>query len=471
MKKLSLLLVVLLAAGSAGLYGQMQIGTTFTITGDATAHAGYDIDDEQFGFKNESSANIKLELVAKQSSMKPEEMMSGWYGSIELKDFKIIIDHDEEDSDPYVKAYKAGADGTCANDMTKTYKKDDYITLACAGVADTREHQRSKLVVTEPDIVATLKNGPLFLRIFAAPDNKADLIAHIEDDEARDHAAIGDDDGNDVGREINKGHGVTLGYDTGNGLSLAVGVSSEEAHDSAKKGSYAVSADLGVNVGPADLKIAFAQGIENEEDAAPAGANDTGIAGLLTTTFGDMKLSVGADVELSGDPDTAEDERMDYDLGANAKINLTPTTSLMADFIYSTEVDVASDVQVKVDDKSGLVDSLDLAVTWGMFDLSGGDDADGAPATENDEADMFMEGKLDYHLSETLGGTLTPGTTVTVNQIDGADATVGLEVRAVLTDAIPLTTFGLKWKTGMLFEADGKDAKQGEVTVWTKIKY
>ena len=72
MKKLSLLLVVLLAAGSAGLYGQMAIGTNFSISGEATATAGYDIDDEQFGFKNESSANIKIVLVAKQSTNNDE---------------------------------------------------------------------------------------------------------------------------------------------------------------------------------------------------------------------------------------------------------------------------------------------------------------------------------------------------------------------------------------------------------------
>ena len=64
MKKISLLLVVLLAAGSASLYGQMMIGTEFKISGDATATIGYDIDDEQLGFKNESSSNISLELVA-----------------------------------------------------------------------------------------------------------------------------------------------------------------------------------------------------------------------------------------------------------------------------------------------------------------------------------------------------------------------------------------------------------------------
>ena len=181
MKKLSLLLVVLLAAGSAGLYGQMAIGTNFTISGDATATAGYDIDEEVFGFKNESNSDIRIELVAKQSSMKPGEMMDGWYGSIELKDFQIIIDSDEEDSTEFVDSAMIGADGT--PEVTKS---------------------RTGLYIEAPDIVATLKNGPLFLKIFAAPDNKADLIAHIEDDEDDDHAAVGDDDGKDVGREINK---------------------------------------------------------------------------------------------------------------------------------------------------------------------------------------------------------------------------------------------------------------------------
>ena len=455
MKKLSLLLVVLLAAGSAGLYGQMAIGTNFSISGDATATAAYDIDEEVFGFKNESSANIKIELVAKQSSKKPEEMMSGWYGSIELNDFKIIIDHDEEDTELLV-----------------TEDKDP------ASV-------RTKLIVTEPEIVATLKNGPLFLKIFAAPSNKADLVGHIEDDEDDDHAAIGDDDGNDVGREINKGHGITLGYDTAD-LDLAVGVSSEEAYDAEdankmpKQGSYAVSADLGVEVGPARLDISFVQGLENEKDADmgtdanDSNADDTGIAAKLTTTFGDIKLSAGADVEMTGEsdnPDTSpENESMDWEAGGNAEVNLTPNTTLMADFIFSSVETVATDVQVKLADKSGLVESLEMGLTWGMFDISGGDTADMADSMTNDEPDMFLEGKLDYGV-EGLGGTVTPGTTVTINQIDGADATVGLEVRAVLTEAVPYTTFGLKWKTGVLFDAGDTAAETGVVSLWTKIKY
>ena len=77
----------------------MAIGTNFSISGSATATAGYDIDDEVFGFNTESSANIKIVLVAKQSTNNDEmvDMSGGWYGSIELNDFQIVIDSDNEE--------------------------------------------------------------------------------------------------------------------------------------------------------------------------------------------------------------------------------------------------------------------------------------------------------------------------------------------------------------------------------------
>ena len=163
MKKLSLLLVVLLAAGSAGLYGQMAIGTNFSISGDATATAGYDIDDEQFGFKNESSANIKIELVAKQSTNNDEmvDMSGGWYGSIELKDFQIVIDSDEEDSTEFLQ----GGSRTYAGTMEDGRREDRLYHVG------EFERRRSVPVCTlwSPTIVATLKNGPLWLQIFDKP--------------------------------------------------------------------------------------------------------------------------------------------------------------------------------------------------------------------------------------------------------------------------------------------------------------
>ena len=473
MKKLSLLLLVL-ALGSAGLYGQMAIGTNFSISGEATGTAGYDIDDEVFGFNTESSANIKIELVAKQSTSNDEtvDMSGGWYGSIELNNFQVLIDSDEEDSTEFVKEEgMMMADGT----VSKPTK------------------ERTHLYVVEPEIVAMLINGPLFLKIFAAPSNKADLVLHIEDDEDNDHKAEGDDDGKDVGSEINKGHGITLGYDTAD-LDLEIGVSSEEAFteqdDSTyNKGSYAVSAVLGVEVGPARLDVSFAQGLKNDDDqnktavdsdtatAGNPGADDddTGIGVKLTTTFGTIELSGGADVQMTGDsddPDTEANEQMDWEAGANAKVTLTPNTSLTSSFIFSSVEAVATDVEVKLADKSGLVESLDIALKWGMFDITGGDAADDAAPTENDLSDLFVQGKLDYGL-EAMGGTLTPGTTVTVNQLDGDEneTYVGLELRAVLTEAIPATTFGLKWVTDQITDSGTNKAESGTVTLWTKIVY
>ena len=483
MKKLSLLLVVLLAAGSAGLYGQMAIGTNFSISGSATATAGYDIDDEQFGFKNESGANIKIVLVAKQSTNNDEmvDMSGGWYGSIELNDFQIVIDSDEEDSTEFLEGETEHRPG-----MT-----EDSTMMEGTSKFEAKK-KRTGLYIVEPTIVATLKNGPLWLQIFAAPASKADLIAHVEDDEDNDREAESHDADKDVGLDLD-GHGVTVGYTTAD-LSIAVGILSEVPYDSESEdgveddaatkitdetaapheGSYAVSADLKVNVGPATLDLAFVQGLENGDEPEDSDEDDdTGVGVKLTTDFGDVSLSVGADVQMTQEEDkedTDVNEAMNWEAGGNVTVTLTPNTTLKSDFILSSVGSVATDVKVNLADKNGLVESLDLSLTWGMFDITNGDAAATAP-NANDKSDLFVEGKLDYHLSDTFGGKFTPGTTVTVNQLDGGDPTVALEVRAVLTEAVPATTFGLKWATTQLVDAGAKAAQSGVITLWTKIVY
>ena len=449
MKKLSLLLVVLLAAGSAGLYGQMAIGTNFEISGNATATAGYDLDDEKFGFKNEFDSTIKIELVAKQSSTNAGDMPIGWYGSIELNDFQIVIDSEDEDSTEFV--------------ATETMMMDD-------GTETAATKERTGLFIEAPDIVATLKNGPLWLRIFDAPENKADKIGHIEDDEDDDYKAVGDDDGSDVGLDLD-GQGIAVGYDTAD-LDFSIGITSDVAYDSDVEGSFVISADLNVDVGPAGLELSFVQGLPNEDDA-DADKDDTGVGALLKTDFGDVVLSAGADVELTGDADdadTTDNEAMMVDVGANATINLTPNSSLTSKYLYSTVKSVASDVEVEIADDNGLVENLKMSLKWGLFDITGGDSDDTAAVTENDQADLFVKGKFDYAL-EGMGGTLTPGTTVSVDQVDGGDAIVKLEVRAVLTDAIPATEFGLKWATDQLVDSGELASQSGIVTLWTKITY
>lgn len=491
MKKISLLLVVLLAAGSASLYGQMMIGTEFKVTGDATATAGYDLDDQQFGFKNEANANIKLEVVAKQSTDNTEMVgMEGWVGIIELKDFKIIIDSDDGDSDLRYKAAE------CRVDEDGDKIKEDQPN---ASMCETDKTSRSGLIVTEPSITATLKNGPLFLRIYDKPESKADLVAAVEDDDNTEgdsnadklngsRNAESDDADLDVGLDLD-GQGVSLGYDAGESLMVALGIASTEPWDSSKDpeaASFVISGDLAVNLGPAGLKLQVVQGLKGKKDDAEK-ADDTGVAGELTTEFGIVKLTAGADVHITNEENTTanpEDESMRFEVGIGADVKLTEmedsSTTFGAKYIYSSEQMVASDVKVTLDDTGGLVDRLGMGLTWGLFDIgnTGVENfaANGDPNyvadqfTHNDQMDMFVEGSLSYKL-DAMGGTLTPGAKLTLNQVDDMDATVGLEVKAVLTDAVPATEFGLKWATSQLTETDAMERKDGAITAWAKITY
>ena len=482
MKKLSLLLVVLLAAGSAGLYGQMAIGTNFSLSGEAKTTAGYDIDDSHFGFKNDASADIKIELVAEQSTsnMMGDDMMEpGWVGSIELKDFKIIIDSDDEDSELRYDAdqcqYDKDGDGV---------KKDQQAINECTATKTSRSH----LIVEAPDVTAKLKNGPLFLQIHSAPDNKADLVAHIEDDEVSegdpmgDRTAESDDDGKDVGLDLG-GAGIALGYDSGD-LKVALGISSSLAWDDKKKpneGSFVVSADMGVSLGPAGLKLQVVQGLRGDKDTTK-NADDTGFGAELSTSFGEgraIKLTGGADVVMTGEQDdteSPENESMNFEFGAGADVTLVAMddnkTTLGAKYIYSTVKEVASDVLVELDDSGGLVDRLGMGLTWGLFDINGGSEKADAVNHRNNVMDMFLEGKLSYKL-DAMGGALTPQATVTLNQLDDDAADVGLKIAAVLTEAVPATEFGLQWESTQLTDGEGanKKAKQGEVTAWAKITY
>jgi hypothetical protein len=487
----------------------MAIGTNFSVTGSATATVGYDIDDEQFGFKNESSSDISIGFVwcTNEASMADENEdgmiggkfgnctvnnsdkvgSSGWVGTIELKEFRVIIDSNTFGDD--TKTHEFVTDG-------ERYPGNNPYTTAREQTKGT-----SGLFVDPPTIVAKLKNGPLYVQIFDMPASKADLVGHIEDDKDGDNAAESNDDKQDVGLDLDW-QGLTFGYTTAD-LSIAVGVASEYPYDNApvaddpatkivvetkaeEVGSHAVSAVLNVNVGPAKLDVAFVQGLEASTDADAADDDpddDTGIGAKLTTDFGSVALSAGADVRMTGEDDdetTDTNEAMSFDAGGTATVTLTPNTSLVSKFIHSTNSTAATDVEVVLSDKSGLVEDLSLGVTWGLFDIVGG----GKDATDplaNDQSDLFLQASLGYaiHLDDGMddddmmmkGPTLTPSTKVTINQIDGGDATVGFEIQALLEHAIPATTFGLKWKTAQLLDTDTKSAKQGVVTLWSKIKY
>ena len=244
------------------------------------------------------------------------------------------------------------------------YEDNPYV----GGVVTKTKEQASStsgLYVGKPTIVAKLKNGPLFLQIFGKPDSKADLIPHIEEDKPSGLKPLGDvdaesqDKDQDVGVHLKNHHGIKVGYTTAD-LTIAVSVLSEYAYDADVAeddpdtkikneitgtenndyGSHAIGADLKVNVGPAKLDLAFVQGLENSNEPVDDsdGDDDTGIAVMLTTDFGDVSLSAGVDVLMTAEDDlanTAVNEAMKWEAGGNATVTLTEHTSLKSNFIHS----------------------------------------------------------------------------------------------------------------------------------------
>ncbi len=333
------------------------------------------------------------------------------------------------------------------------------------------------IVIKDPTITAKLINGPLSIQIFSGPDNKAGLIDALEGDDDKhdvldaDNASVSDD--GDVQVEL-PGKGITLGYDI-EGLSIAVGVSSELAYDepeddaeteedeSATKGDWYVSGDIMVDIGPAQVDLQVVQSIQGQDSDNPT---TTGFAAKIGGDLGDLSLSAGADVELIGAIGDAAAET-NWEMGASLGFALTETTSLDADYIYSSNQDVASDVFVSLEDSAGIVENLSLGLSWGLFDVTNGN-PDTEDNTHNDQMDMAVNANLGYGF-DALGGKLTPSIDVTFHRVDSEPSMVNTEVKLVLTEAIPQAELGMKWKSDSVFDPD--DDSLGVLTAWTKISY
>ena len=187
------------------------------------------------------------------------------------------------------------------------------------------------------------------------------------------------------------GHGTTLGYDT-EALSIAVGISSELAYDepaddaateedeSARKGDWYVNGDIDVDIGPATVDLQVVQAIKGD-DSDPTVGPVTGFAAKITANLGDLSLSAGGDIVLTGATDTTP-ASTDYELGAGLGFALTDTTTMDADYIYSTDKDVASDVEVSLKDTAGIIENLSLALSWGLYDLTNGNPANESPSRQ-----------------------------------------------------------------------------------------
>jgi hypothetical protein len=393
------------------------------------------------------------------------------------------------------------------------------------------------LVVDNPTIAAKLVNGPLSIKIYAEPGNAAGLIGPVENNKPgdedgisdTDHKAESDDGEYDVHADLD-GQGITLGYDSEDGdVSVALGITSDVTYDakkadkSPKYGGFAVSGDIKVDIGPAKVALQVVKGIEGRDgDNQPVGTNETGFGAKITGDLGSLSLSAGVDFLLdhkatavspaaptrsldsyeagtySGleatvpcvyrpgtkdflctakakvptPPVEPADDEVEWEFGASVSLSLTDTTKLSAEFIHSTRERVNTDVMVEFSDDQGVIENLKWSLAWGLFDLSKDGWEQTTYKTFNNQSDMLMKGDLSYGF-DAMGGKLTPGVSVIVNNIDDDPAEVTTKIKMVLTEAIPLTEIGVQWASESLFEPDdGDDSNNlGVLTAWTKVKY
>ena len=288
MKKISLLLVVLLAAGSASLYGQMMIGTEFTVTGDATATVGYDIDDEQFGFKNEANSSIKLELVP-ESSVNNGDMvdMSGWHGYIELNDFKWV-----------------------ANDAD--------------GVA-----------VTAPGVTAKLIMGAFSIQTFSSPDLEIDYVDAQDADlaDGTDEDEFPGADFDDVGTTYG-GVGLSVAYDF-DPVMLSLGVVSENDWTEDKPDPENKDVVDCHTHGPNDDGDIVLMKCANEDENDQNDENAYAFIGTINLDIGDdadleAKVSYAHEYSSGGIVTPASTEHDEIGIGAKANFNLGDITTHVA---------------------------------------------------------------------------------------------------------------------------------------------
>ena len=142
-----------------------------------------------------------------------------------------------------------------------------------------------------------------------------------------------------------------------------------EEDESAKKGDWYANGDIEVDIGPAEVKLQLVQTIKGD-DSDPAKGTETGFGAKITGDLGDLSLSAGADVVLTGATDD-EPAKTDYELGAGLGFALSTGTKLEANYIYATDKDVASDMFVELKDDGtmgdgmGLIENVKLGLAWG----------------------------------------------------------------------------------------------------------
>ena len=135
-----------------------------------------------------------------------------------------------------------------------------------------------------------------------------------------------------------------MGVSSGLGYDEPADDAAAEEDELARKHDWYVNGDIDVDIGPATVDLQGVRTIEGD-DSDPTVGRATGFAAKITGNLGDLSLSAGADdVVLTGATDTAERPAPTTSWAPVWASRCRPAPKLDANYIYSTDNDVASDV-------------------------------------------------------------------------------------------------------------------------------
>ncbi len=425
MKKLSILIALLVVAA----FGFAQ---EVAFDGEATLTVGFDLDTEQFGFKNEGSADLSVTWAFDDASA------GGTGAFINLTDMQLAFDSEEDDIRVFDTADIEA--GLIFAPLTITiYDAPDLAFDNAEGFEFTPDDPDDPLNVVDPALSAasietaagadTVSYEVQAVATGSAAPADAVGSGPIDSDATNDYYLVAVTTAGDAAVS-GSFQGITITADV-DPVSVTLMVASDGTWVENTENAVAFGAVIGATIDPLSVEAGVIYGPTSDADLGAT----VGVSG----TFGPASVDIGFDLFVEDYDASVE---IGLDLGVASVTSLTYLTGGTADLEMYEQV---------VLDASAAVEGLTFVNTTQLDQILGTDTLGWYNGTD---------------LAYDLGG-IKPFALVELYDTNAAELDLDLEIGVELTGQIELTTFTLKWEADSLLVAESL----GAVTFATNIAY
>jgi hypothetical protein len=418
MKKLSILVVVLLLVGGFAFAQEVEF------KGDATLTAGFDLDTEQFGFKNAASSSLKVTWAFDDASA------GGTQAFIELTKMSLVAEDDTVNiDDPTVKA------GLTFEPITVTiYSAPSLAFNNATGfkfIPDDPDDPRNDI---DPELaannIATAAGDSTTELLWVATADVDPETDNVIDDTTFpgysfvERTVAGDDEV----KTTFQGFTITAAVDP---LSVDLFVATDGTWVENTDNAFAFGSVVTATVDPLTVKAGVIYG--PTDDLAELGATAS-----VAAAVGPADVSIGFDYFEE-----------DFDLSAKLGVDLGVASIASLTYLTTSEAETLEMYQELVVDASAAVEELTFKNTT--------------------QLETILEDGLKWYngtdLAYNIDG-IKPFTLVEVYDV-ADELDMDLEVGVEASGMIELTTFTLKYEVDNLLTADNL----GLITFATKIAF